>query len=419
MQNRVKWYRALCLMAVLALSMAALLGCSQKSDEKKGKRYTVLLRDDADGTHYSFDIKQSECEEHQLPMIARWQESGKRITTSVGTDPESMTAAQRKELLIRALALYAAWEDSAADEGNGSAAEGSEQEPAPDKPSQDGGTPALQNVTLKLQDVASKQIYECTFDVTDQDDATKALLRAQSAKGVLSMVVSKDVSALTQEEKQQLLCDVIAKLKYVVPAKPKATVFVDAGHGYTNSYGVMDKGAGENTPYFALTGKYESDVNLAIALVLKEKLEMAGYRVIMSREAEVNEPLHINDRARMIKNSGADFAVSVHCNSFDDPSVNGARVYWHENNGSAAESEALAELLANAINGVENTTNEEAYATQGSYAVVRDVHIPSVLVETCFLTGEADAKLVSDGTWVYRMAQALLNGIESGYTIGK
>jgi N-acetylmuramoyl-L-alanine amidase len=117
----------------------------------------------------------------------------------------------------------------------------------------------------------------------------------------------------------------------------------------------------------------------------------------------------------MIKSSGADFSVSVHCNSFDSLTVNGARVYWHENNANAQQSEALAETLAQAINGISNTTNKEAYAAQGSYAVVRDVHIPSVLVETCFLTGEEDAKLASDPMWIYRMALALFNGIEAHF----
>ena len=405
----------------LLLSGLALLGCADEEKGEDDRVFTVLLRDEENGAHYRFEIKQSECEEHQLPLIARWQESGKRITVSVEEDPQNMTPEQRKELLERSLALYARWEDDA--EEMPSAGDGSEEDrdPAPNTPaplppedgsSKDEDDPSVQTVTLRLKDAVSGREYSFSADVSAMDAKTKRLLSEQSQKGSLTLSVSKDVAQMTGEEKQALLARVIAKLAYVTPSVPKATVFVDAGHGYMNSYGVIDKGAGENTPYFALTGKYESDVNLAIALVLKEELELAGYKVIMSRESEVNESLHINDRARMIKNSGADFAVSVHCNSFDDPSVNGARVYWHSENGNADQSLALANALAQAINGAENTTNVTAKAYEGSYAVVRDVHIPSVLVETCFLTGNDDAQLVSDEAWAHRMARAIFNGIE-------
>ena len=422
MYNTIK--RCAVLFVALLLLSGVFVGCSSKEEKTEDRVYKVLLRDSADGSHYRFEVLQSECEEHQIPMLVRWQESGQRITLPIGQNPSQMTPEQRKVLLEQALVLFARWEEQETTDKEENVDTNLPDEDTDHPPVSDGSQSgeedadrdeAVQMLTLQLGEVISGATYECSFDIAKLDSQTKKLLTDQSRKGVLMLALPPSEGEMTEAENQALLAYIIQKLKSAANETPRATVFVDAGHGYANSYGVIDKGTGENSPYYALTGKYESDVNLAISLVLKEKLEMAGFKVIMSRESEVNEHLPINDRARMIKNSGADFSVSVHCNSFDNPSVNGARVYWHSDNGHAMESEALAKALASAINGIENTTNREAYATEGSYAVVRDVHIPAVLVETCFLTGEDDAKLASDPAWLYRMAQALFNGIEDHF----
>lgn len=416
MQNTVKRYTLLLLALILFLSAMSMTGCGSEEKEEEDRIFTVLLRDSTDGSHYRFEIKQSECEEEYLPVLARWQESGVRITLPVEKDPQNMSFEERKALLEQSVILFARWEDEVKDDVPDENGTSDEQPDADVSPPEQDTEPPVTTVVLALKDVVSGAEYEFLADVSKMNDATKKMLVDQSQKGILSLVLVKDPLQMTDEEKSTLLDYVVAKLKYTPSATPKATVFVDAGHGYTNSQGVIDKGAGENTPYHELTGKYESDVNLAIALVLKEKLELAGYKVIMSRESEVNEYLHINDRARMIKNSGADFAVSIHCNSFNDLNVNGARVYWHSENGHAGKSEALAVALADAINVGQQITNRKAYAAEGSYAVVRDVHIPSVLVETCFLTGQADALMVSDNAWAYRMADALFNGIDGDFS---
>ena len=413
MRNTAKRYTALCLSVLLLLGAFCFVGCSD-DDAKENKTYTVLLRDGGDGTHYRFIISEDELETEQIPIAVRWQESQKRITMEVKKDPAQMTKEERKALLELGLALYVLSEKDTQDEQEPSGSENADQGTSSDELSQE--KPSVW-VKLSLMDKKDGTLHEFTYDIGALDASVQSILKKQQEKGPVAVAMPTAVAGMTDTQKTELMAAVISMLTAPNTAKPKATVFVDAGHGYTNSYGVMDKGAGEGTPYYELTGKYESDVNLAIALALRDNLERAGYRVIMSRESEVNEHLPINDRARMIKNSGADFAVSVHCNSFDSLTVNGARVYWHENNANAQQSEALAETLAQAINGISNTTNKEAYAAQGSYAVVRDVHIPSVLVETCFLTGEEDAKLASDPMWIYRMALALFNGIEAHFAV--
>ena len=399
---------ALALMAVVLVAVALFfVGCSseetEEETEEEEKQYTLLLRDSEEGTHYRFVVTESECTARQLAAVKSMHRSEMRVDVSVSQNPETMTISERKALLAAVVEAYLALDNGDAE------ADGSQ--PQGDKPA-DSEKPTQELLTVILQDQTTLQKYSFTFDAANLDAASKKLITDQIAKGSLMLELDRDPATMSDSEKQTLLAKVIAALTYVPPAEPKGTVFVDAGHGFTNSVGVMDKGAGEGSPYHTLTGLYESDVNLAIALILRDKLVKAGYEVIMSRESEVKEHLTVNDRARMIKYSSADFCISIHCNSAG-ASAMGARVYWHENNDNAEKSEEFAQSVADAINVAERVTNKEAYAAQGDYAVVRDVYIPSVLVETCFLTNQKDALMVSDPAWAERMAQALLNGIEA------
>ncbi len=391
---------------------------------------TVLLRDSATGAHHQVDVKLWQLNAEDRALLAQLQDKGVRITVSVPKAPLAMTEDERLALVKEAINAYHAQENNEKpivpsnpvdpndpitppddpidpDDNNNSDVNDDNNNSDNNKPE-----PMKEPITLNLCDTESGKSYTFIFDAVNLSAVEKNLVKEQCDRGVLTMAVSKDPAEMSDDEKKALLDAVIVLLSYVPPSPPvpHATVFVDAGHGYTNSYGVVDKGSGDGSPYHALTGLYESDLNLMIALHLKEKLIKAGFAVIMSREGEVNEHLTINDRARMINASGADFVVSVHCNSAS-PAAKGARVYWHSNNDEADISKAYAEKVADAINEIGGITNKKAYADEGSYAVVRDVHMASVLVETCFLTNEEDAKMASDPRFAERMAEALCQGI--------
>ena len=199
------------------------------------------------------------------------------------------------------------------------------------------------------------------------------------------------------------------------PSVEKIVVYIDAGHGFGNSYGVPDKGAGEGTLYNELTGKYESDMNLDIALKLKELLEKAGFAVIMIREGESTEHVTVNERVRRVNESNADIFVSIHANSSEVESVKGARVYYSALNNAAAKCEKYAKAMASALNKTEGASlkNVTVHTDRSDVAVIKGVKVPTVLVETCFVTNAEDAALAATEEWIETMASGICLGIQN------
>ena len=195
----------------------------------------------------------------------------------------------------------------------------------------------------------------------------------------------------------------------------KIIVYIDAGHGFDNSVGTPDVGTGTGTPYHELTGKYESDLNLEIALKLKEILLEKGYAVVMSREAQVSEHVTINERVSRVNSTECDIFISIHANSFDSENVSGARIYYSSLNDNAIKCKRYASVVASALNAMEGVSQREVTVEDhADIGVIKSVKVPTVLVETCFLTSPTDAALAASEEWIEKMATGLCNGIE-GY----
>lgn len=199
-------------------------------------------------------------------------------------------------------------------------------------------------------------------------------------------------------------------------------IYVDAGHGFLSLSGVMDYGAGENTVYGTLseelTGKrlYEADLNLAIARKVQKLLEEKGFTVLMSRTDYAFESLPISDRAKRAKAAGADLLVSIHGNSAENPNANGARVYYNADTSfsKTAESKLLATAMAEEIDRLCPSSTATSTVDGSSLAMLNGTgNIPSVLVETCFLTNEADARNALSEEWQDRMAEAIADTISA------
>lgn len=200
------------------------------------------------------------------------------------------------------------------------------------------------------------------------------------------------------------------------------TIYVDAGHGFLSLSGVMDYGTGENTVYGTLseelTGKrlYEADLNLIIALKVQKLLQEKGYTVLMSRTDYAFESLPISDRAKKAGSAGADLLVSIHGNSAENLTANGARVYYNAATSFSKtdESKLLATALAEEIDRFCPSATPTSTVNGSKLAMLNGTgNIPSALVETCFLTNETDARNALDEEWQDRMAEAIANAISA------
>ena len=182
---------------------------------------------------------------------------------------------------------------------------------------------------------------------------------------------------------------------------------------------VLDPGHGGRDPgKVGAQGEQEKDINLAISLKVKERLEKDGMEVVMTGEKDVmladedasNKKLEdLNNRIRIINERQPAVAVSIHQNSYSDASVKGAQVFYftHSDKGKQAAEAMQKELLEF---DQENTRKIKANDT---YYLLKKTEVPTVIVECGFLSCPEEAALLTDEAYQKKLAEAIAKGIES------
>lgn len=183
------------------------------------------------------------------------------------------------------------------------------------------------------------------------------------------------------------------------------TVAVDAGHG-GNDPGKVGEG-----------NVLEKDINLAIALDLREILENAGVKVVMTRETD--EGLYsegagnkkaedMKKRIAVIEDSGADLLVSIHQNSFTQSQYHGAQVFFYTGSDSG---EALAKKVQeNLIKGADPENTRQAKANS-DYYLLKKSSIPAVICECGFLSNPQECARLSTKEYQQAIARSIAQGI--------
>ena len=179
---------------------------------------------------------------------------------------------------------------------------------------------------------------------------------------------------------------------------------------------VIDAGRGgkEQTPKKSPDGTvYEKDLNLEIAKLLKERLELRGYLCIMTRTDDV--AMAEADRARKENESEADLFISIRMNSYtDDKTVNGIDILYGK--GRTDSQDLAASLITPLINscGAKN----RGIKSSSQYTVLNDTMIPAVVIDIGFISCQEEVdKLMK---FIYRdsLVMGICNGVDD-YFSGK
>lgn len=217
------------------------------------------------------------------------------------------------------------------------------------------------------------------------------------------------------------------------------TIALDPGHG------------GEDPGAIGRGGSYEKNVVLSIARRLKAKLEQQpNVRVMLTRDGDYFVPLHVRvQKARKVQ---ADLFVSIHADAFIEPTARGSSVFalsekgasstaarWLANKENAADliggvnlrskNQQLASVLldlsttaqindsmklAKSVLSEIGTINRlhKAQVEQAGFAVLKAPDIPSILVETAFISNPEEEAKLTDENYQDKMADALMRGIQ-------
>ena len=220
------------------------------------------------------------------------------------------------------------------------------------------------------------------------------------------------------------------------------TIALDPGHG------------GEDPGAIGKGGTREKDVVLAIAQKLKTRIDATpGMRAYLTRDGDYFVPLHVRvEKARRVK---ADLFVSIHADAWVRPTPGGSSVYALSSGGASstaakwlADKENAADLIGGVNLGTQNaqvaqilidmsTTAQikdslkvgdsvldelknvyrlhKPQVERAAFAVLKAPDIPSILVETAFISNPDEERMLRSSTDQDKFALALVAGIQRFY----
>lgn len=166
---------------------------------------------------------------------------------------------------------------------------------------------------------------------------------------------------------------------------------------------VIDPGHGGSDPGAVVGNVKEKDLNLDIALKLKNLLELNGAKVVMTREDDTFVNLYA--RAGIANEINADLFISIHHNSATSSATGTETLYYPD-----PEKKLFAQALLKAVVSQIGFYNRGIVERPG-IVVTRETKMPSALVEVGFLTNKNDLALMMTDEFRQKVAQGMLQGI--------
>jgi N-acetylmuramoyl-L-alanine amidase len=218
------------------------------------------------------------------------------------------------------------------------------------------------------------------------------------------------------------------------------TVAIDAGHG------------GEDPGALGASGSHEKDITLALAKKLKQKIDaQENMHAVLIRDGDYFVPLAQRvTKARAVK---ADLFMSIHADAFIKPHARGSSVFALSENGATSvaarwlakkendadlvgginidvkdpflkrtlidlsqtatinDSLKLGHAVLNEIGGV--NTLHKSYVEQAGFAVLKAPDIPSILIETAFISNPVEENRLNDPGYQDKLVDAIMEGVKT------
>lgn len=165
----------------------------------------------------------------------------------------------------------------------------------------------------------------------------------------------------------------------------------------------IDPGHGGIQPGAAYGGRLEKDATLSISMRLRDKLEASGYRVIMTRETDIDVCL----KRRCEISNGADAFVSIHLNASTNPTAHGAETWEWERAKSALADAVQAELIS------ASGFKDRGVRSTSVFYVLRHTVAPAIVVECGFISNETERGRLFDEAMQDKIAAGIARGIAS------
>ncbi|NLK00379.1 MAG: SH3 domain-containing protein [Clostridia bacterium] len=183
-------------------------------------------------------------------------------------------------------------------------------------------------------------------------------------------------------------------------------IVIDPGHGSVQPGGWSDPGA------VGHSGLYERDVVTEIAKVTGDNLLSQGASVIYTRTWDTAAGL--TDRADIANRYGADIFVSIHCNASTSPLLSGTSTYFYAPSslppGAREERRRLASLVQDEL--LRSLGRRNLGIREDNFAVLRNTKMPSILVETAFISNPEEERLLGSKSFQEKAGKAIARGVQ-------
>jgi len=194
------------------------------------------------------------------------------------------------------------------------------------------------------------------------------------------------------------------------------TIFLDPGHG----------GRDSGAYYYNVA---EKDLNMQVYRKLRKKLEELGYKVLTSRDSDIDVDF-ITERSRMVNKTNSDIFISIHFNatgsayskssgiqtySYSDEPDYPSKInpYWHNHPDRMSESKRLAAAIHSSL--LAETGAKDAGLLERSFAVLRETAKPAVLLELGYMDNFAENQQIRDSHYQDKIVAGIVKGIQKYY----
>lgn len=182
------------------------------------------------------------------------------------------------------------------------------------------------------------------------------------------------------------------------PYESKISIYISPGHGtYDNGY--YDMGA-------IVGNYYESVINLAISLKIKEILESKGVKVYLARTKEYDpQTPYLLRRVRFINTIHPNAVISIHSNANPySSSLRGYEIYYRK---------PYDKLLARSVDKAMNTLSPIPKRTDPEYMklIILSGWPPSILIETGYMTNTTDLNILINEKYQWQIANSIAQGV--------
>lgn len=171
---------------------------------------------------------------------------------------------------------------------------------------------------------------------------------------------------------------------------------------------VLDPGDGGESGSAGPMGLSEGYVNLEIAKLLAKELEKSGAKTYLTRDK--NEFVSLSERVKISNELKPDITISIHQNVFSDESMCGSETFYYPGD---IEGKRAAERIHSQL--ISMLSLEDLGVKGADLFVLRETNNPSILVNIAFLSNPEEERLLSEPSFRYKAAKAILNGLEEYY----